>query len=55
MKEYKVLKPKLGLINTSEKLEDILNTYAKQGWSLHSITTSNHGYIHTILEREKNR
>jgi len=43
MKECKVLKPKLGLINTSEKLEDVLNTYAKQGWYLHSITTSQNG------------
>ncbi len=55
MKEYKVLKPKIGLMNTSEKLEDLLNSYAKQGWCLHSITTSQHGYIHAIFERERNR
>ena len=55
MKEYKVIKPKIGLMNTSEKLEDLLNSYAKQGWCLHSITTSHHGYIHAIFERDKNR
>ena len=55
MKEYKVIKPKLGWKNPSEKLEDLLNTYAKQGWCLHSVTTTQHGYLNIIFERDKNR
>ncbi|VAV86274.1 hypothetical protein MNBD_BACTEROID02-1899 [hydrothermal vent metagenome] len=56
MKEYKVIKPKLGWRNTSEKLQEFLNTHAKQGWCLHSLTTSQMGeYSNIIFEREKNR
>jgi len=56
MKEYKVIKPKLGWRKTSEKLEDTLNLYAKQGWVLHSVTMSQLGeYLNIIFEKEKNR
>lgn len=55
MKEYKVIKPKLGWKNTSEKLEELLNTYAKQGWCLHNVTTTQHGLLNVIFERDKNR
>lgn len=55
MKEYKVLKPKLGWKNTSAKLEEILNINAKEGWSLHSVNTHQHGIINIVFEREKYR
>ncbi|TYP97544.1 uncharacterized protein DUF4177 [Tenacibaculum adriaticum] len=32
MKEYKVINWKMGLSKNSERLEDTLNNYAKQGW-----------------------
>jgi len=52
MKEYKVVSPKLGWKNKNEKLEEILNNYAKQGWVLHSTTA---GFLQLIFERSKNR
>jgi hypothetical protein len=55
MKEYKVIKPKLGWKNPTEKLEEILNTYAKQGWCLQNVTNSQHGVLVIIFERDKNR
>ncbi|WP_430409654.1 DUF4177 domain-containing protein [Kordia sp.] len=54
MKEYKVLKPSLGWSNRIEKLEDFLNTYAKQGWILHSVNNFE-TYVQVIMERNKNR
>lgn len=32
MKEYKVVTPKLGFRKTVEKLEDLLNNHAREGW-----------------------
>ncbi|MEM6685980.1 MAG: DUF4177 domain-containing protein [Bacteroidota bacterium] len=53
MKEYKVLSnPKLGWKNRGEKLEEILNNHAKQGWVLHTVTA---GSVQIIFERSKNR
>ena len=54
MKEYKVVKPSLGWRNRSEKLEEVLNNYAKQGWLLKDIN-KNEGFVQIILERDKNR
>ena len=54
MKEYKVVKPNLGWKNKSEKLEEILNNHAKQGWVLHTINR-NETYLQIIFERNKNR
>lgn len=54
MKEYKVVNPKLGWKNRLEKLEDMLNSYAKQGWILHSINNLD-AYTQVIFERNKNR
>ena len=55
MKEYKVIKPKLGWRNSTEKLEEILNKYAKEGWTLHTITPNQHVVAHIVFERDKNR
>ena len=55
MKEYRVIKPKLGWKDTTKKLEDFLNLHAKEGWSLHSINTHQHGILNVVFEREKYR
>ncbi len=55
MKEYKVIKPSLGWRNPIEKLEDILNRYAKEGWAVNSVTPNAHGISFIIFERNKNR
>jgi len=52
MKEYKVITPKLGFSKRIEKLEEILNNYAREGWVLKH---SDPNMIRFILEREKNR
>ncbi|QHI38782.1 hypothetical protein IMCC3317_41820 [Kordia antarctica] len=54
MKEYKVIKPSLGWRNRSEKLEEILNNHAKQGWILKDLN-KNEGAIQIVFERNKNR
>ena len=54
MKEYKVIKPKLGWRNTTDKLEELLNTYAKQGWIVKTITPHEHTIAHIVFERDKN-
>jgi hypothetical protein len=55
VKEYKVVKPKLGWGNTTEKLEELLNTYAKQGWEIKTIIPNKHTIAHIVFERDKNR
>lgn len=55
MKEYKVLNPSLGFRNRTEKLEDILNNHAREGWVVNTITSHQHGISYIVLEREKNR
>lgn len=56
MKEYKVIAPSLGFRNRSEKLEEIINRYAKESWNLNTITNNKHGGISfVVFEREKNR
>ncbi|GMN08472.1 hypothetical protein MTsPCn5_38620 [Croceitalea sp. MTPC5] len=52
MKEYKVVKWKMGLTGNTERLEDTLNEYAKQGWRavhIYENATS------IVFERDKNR
>jgi hypothetical protein len=55
MKEYRVEKPKLGWTDTAKKLEEFLNTHAKEGWDLHSVNTNQHGVMNVVFEREKYR
>ncbi len=52
MKEYKVVYTKLGFTNRNQNLEDLLNSYAREGWALTSIN-QNHTVV--IFERNKNR
>ncbi|MAX70073.1 MAG: hypothetical protein CMC76_10780 [Flavobacteriaceae bacterium] len=55
MKEYKVIKPKLGWRSQTEKLEELLNKYAKEGWRLVEITPNQHMISFIVFERDKNR
>jgi hypothetical protein len=52
MKEYKVISPKLGFRNRTQKYEAFLNQHAREGWIVHSIiqTTAD-----VLFERDKNR
>ena len=52
MKEYKVVKPNLGLTKRAEKLEALLNQYAREGWQLSHLAQ---GWVSMVLERDKNR
>lgn len=52
MKEYKFIKQKGTPIKKDEDFEDLLNSYAKTGWSV--INTFVHrGTVKAILERDK--
>lgn len=52
MKEYKFIKQKGTPIKKDEDFEELLNSYAKMGWSV--INTFVHrGVVKAILEREK--
>jgi len=52
MKEYKVTSWKVGLTNNNQRLEDLLNEYAKQGWVLKEVAEQSY---RIIFERDKNR
>lgn len=52
MKEYKVVNWKMGLSKNSQKLEDLLNTYAKEGWTVTHIAEQS---TRIVFERNKNR
>lgn len=52
MKEYKVINPKLGLGKWNQKIEDLLNKYAKEGWEVKHIQQN---LTAIVLERDKNR
>ncbi|WP_350287646.1 DUF4177 domain-containing protein [uncultured Croceitalea sp.] len=52
MKEYKVVSWQMGLTRNNERLEDTLNTYAKQGWIVKHIYEN---MTSIVLERDKNR
>lgn len=56
MKEYKVTSSSAGNRKRSEKLEEILNKFAKENWTINAITNNRHGGISfVVFEREKNR
>ncbi|MCC1484510.1 DUF4177 domain-containing protein [Winogradskyella immobilis] len=52
MKEYKVIIPKLGLKNRTQKYEDLLNKYAREGWTVKHIGQNS---PMVIFERDINR
>lgn len=52
MKEYKVIVPKIGILNRIEKFETILNQHAREGWSVNHI---GQGWSSVVFERDKNR
>lgn len=52
MKEYKIVTPKLGFKNRTQKYEDILNQYAREGWVVKTIFHNTGGIL---FERDKNR
>lgn len=52
MKEYKVENWKMGLTNNNEKLEDLLNQYAREGCVLRDIAENT---TRIVFERDKNR
>lgn len=52
MKEYKVVSWKMGLSGNNERLEDILNEYAKQGWRVLQVGEN---FQRIVFERDKNR
>ncbi len=52
MKEYKVVELNLGLRNRTQKFEDLLNQYAREGWQYKHIPAN---WNSVILERDKNR
>ncbi len=51
MKEYKVVSPKLGISKRNQKLEDLLNQYARERWVVNHV--GQNAYM-IVLEREKN-
>ena len=56
MKEYKFLKQKSAWSKSQEKFEDEINSYAKQGLRVINVYANhNHGTVHALLERDKNR
>ncbi len=52
MKEYKVIKPKLGLRNRYQNFEDLLNQYAREGWQVVELSQT---WTYIVFERNKNR
>ena len=52
MKEYKVTNWKMGFSGNNEKLENMLNSHAKQGWRVIHIAEQT---TRIIFERDKNR
>jgi len=52
MKEYKVVMTKLGIMRREEKMQDLLNQYAREGWVVNHIAQ---GWVSVIFERDKNR
>ncbi|WP_081475393.1 DUF4177 domain-containing protein [Croceivirga radicis] len=52
MKEYKVVQFKHGLTNNNQKLEDLLNSHAHQGWEVKQYLEQS---SKIIFERNKNR
>ena len=55
MKEYKIIKQAFSWSNATQKFEDEINNYAKQGWRVVNIYTINNSYVQALLEKDKNR
>lgn len=51
MKEYKVVNTKASIFNRNEKLEDLFNKHAREGWTLKFLHQS---FAVAVFEREKN-
>ena len=51
MKEYKVVTPKLGFRNRSQKYEDLLNQHAREGWVVNTIFSKHWRY--SFRKRQK--
>lgn len=54
MKEYKVVKAKLGWNDHEKKLEDLLNEEAVSGWIFKETSIVGHLFL-VIFERDKHR
>jgi len=52
MKEYKVVNTKASIIKRNEKLEELFNQYAREGWQLKFLHQS---FTVAVFERDKNR
>ena len=52
MKEYKVITWQMGFTKNNQKLEDVLNQYAREGWVLRDLSDNS---ARIVFEREKNR
>ncbi|MAD97223.1 MAG: hypothetical protein CMB99_07860 [Flavobacteriaceae bacterium] len=52
MKEYKVVNWKMGFSKNNERLEDLLNEYARSGWRVVEIAEQS---TRIVFERDKNR
>ncbi len=52
MKEYKVVITKLGITKRDQKLEDLLNKYAREGWQVSHVAA---GWSSVVFERDKIR
>ena len=52
MKEYKIITPRLGFSKRNEKMQELLNQYAREGWVAKHIAVN---WANIIFEREKNR
>ena len=52
MKEYKVVSWKMGFSKNNERLEDLLNEHARNGWRVIEIAEQS---TRIVFERDKNR
>ena len=52
MKEYKVIRWKMGFTSNDKRLEDTLNEHARNGWKLVHMEQNS---ARIVLERDKNR
>ena len=55
MKEYKIIHKKFSWSKSTKKFEDDINNYAKHGWRVVNIYSSQNGYVEALLEKDKNR
>ena len=52
MKEYKIIKQTGTAVKSQQDFEDLINSYAKMGWSLVNLVT-HRGILKAAIEREK--